>query len=136
MTVEHAQTPGRHDQQPRAGKQNPDERDGDLALFAREPGSNDGDEERCDQDAAENQRGGGQPEQTEHGAGYPARFLSLLPSKQLGVDRNEGGGEDPFTEEILQEVRDLEGGIEGISRIGGAEIVGEDPVPNQSEEPA
>src|SRR4029077_14646939 len=77
-----------------------------------------------------------QPEQTEHGTGYPPRFLSLLPSKQLGVHRNEGGGEDSLTEKILQEVRDLEGGIGGISRIRGAEIVGEDAVPNQPEEAA
>ena len=64
------------------------------------------------------------------------RASPLLLRQQPRIDRNEGGGEHSFTEEVLQEVGDLERRIERIGRIRGAQIMGKDPVSDQAENPA
>ena len=44
-------------------------------------------------------------------------FLVPLLRPQTGIHRNERGGENAFAEEILQEVRNAEGGSKGICGV-------------------
>jgi hypothetical protein len=61
-----------------------------------------------------------------------AGFLLLPLREEARVNGDEGSRERSFTEEVLQEVRDLQGGLEGVRRIRVAEVVGEYPLANET----
>ena len=52
--------------------------------------------------------------------------------EELRVDGDERRGEDALAEEVLQEVRDLERGLERAGRGGVAEVVREDALADES----
>ena len=55
----------------------------------------------------------------------------------LRVDRDERSGQRAFAEQILEQVRDLEPGVERVGRVRGeAEVVREHADPDQAEDPA
>ena len=68
-------------------------------------------------------------EQAEDGGGDHVRLVFRLMGEQTGVHRDEGGRERPFAEEVLQEIRDAEGGPEGVGRIGASKVMRKDAVP-------
>jgi hypothetical protein len=136
MAVEDSQAPGRQHQESRTGKENPYQADGDLALLSRETRRNDRDERRGHQYPQQYQHRSGKGQQTEYRPRDPASFPRLVPRQQPGVHRDKRGGKHPFTEEILEEVRDPERRIECIRGIRGPEVMGEYPVANQAENTA
>ncbi len=91
------------------------------------------------------QRGGKEhPEQHQHGrdqhqdgedggGGAGGLFVALL-GVQPRIHRNERCGENAFAEEVLQHVRDAEGGLECVGSHGVAEVVGEDALAHQADD--
>ena len=78
----------------------------------------------------------GEREDRAHRAGDAAGFLLVALREQARVDGNERCGEHAFAEQVLQKIRDAEGGVEGIGLVELAEVVGEDALPDQSDDAA
>ena len=53
-----------------------------------------------------------------------------------GIDGDERSGEDAFSEEILQNIGNAEGGAEGVGGVGIAKVVCEDAVAHQPDQAA
>ncbi len=86
---------------------------------------------------ASDQHGGGERQDRKHGAGHAARFLLVLARKQVRVDRDERGREHALAEQVLEEIGDAEGGIEGVGGVRcEAEVVGEDAQAHQAHDAA
>ncbi len=136
VAVEHAETPRGEHQQSRAREENPHQPRGGLALRALESRSDDVDEPRGQQDAREHQHRDRESQERRDGArgGAGIRLSSLRP--EAGVHRDERGGEHAFAEQVLEEVGNPERGVERVGRVGGAEVVGEDSIANQADDPA
>ena len=109
---------------------------GHLALLALESRRDHGDEPRREQHAGQHQRRGHQSQQRGHRACHPAGLRVVPAGAKSGVDRDERGREHAFAEQVLQEVGDPERGVERVGGVGGAEVVREDPVPDQPDDPA
>ena len=84
------------------------------------------------QDTEQNEQRGAQGEQSRDGAGGLARLLLVLAGEQVRVDGNEGSGQHPFAEQVLQDVGDAERGLEHVGGVGVAEVVREHPVTDES----
>lgn len=97
-----------------------------------ESGSDGFNEPRSGENTEKNEERGAESEKGRDGAGGLRRFFLVAPSKKVGVDRNERSGEHAFTEKVLQEVWDAEGGFEDVGGVRIAEVVGEDTVANES----
>ena len=132
MAVEDAQAPRGHDQQAHAGEEDLHEADGELALVAVEAGGDNVDEVRGHQDADRDDGGDDQGQQRADGRGYAVASALIILAEQAGVDGDEGGGKDAFAEEILEEVGDLLGGLEGVGGVGVAEVMGEDAIADEA----
>ena len=132
MAVEDAEAPGGSDEQACAGKEDADEEDGELALLAVEAGGDGVDEPGGGENTEENEERSADGEESRNGTGGFAGFFFVFAGEQVGVNGNEGGGEDAFAEKVLQEVGDAEGGFEDVGRIGVAEIVSEHAIADES----
>ena len=137
MAVQDAEAPGRHGEQPRAGKQDADDPDREVALLAVESRRDRRDEQRRRDDADEHEHRDDEREQRGHRAGHAVRFAAIAAREQRRIDRNERSRERPFAEQVLQEIRDAERRRE---RVGGvvaeAEVVREDALANEASQPA
>ena len=136
VAVQDPEAERREDEQRRSREEDADQQDGERALVAREAGSDGVDEERRRGDADHRERGGDDGEQSGDGAGDLARFLLVALRAERCVDRDERGAEDAFPEKVLEEVGNLEGGVVRVGRVGGAEVVPEDALPDESRETA
>jgi hypothetical protein len=61
-----------------------------------------------------------------------ASFVLIVAREKTGINRDEGGGKDAFTEEILKKVWDTEGGSENVGGVRVAKVMGEDAVADQA----
>ena len=75
-------------------------------------------------DAYQDETRDGERQEAEYGRSEPVRLIARLRVEELHVGGDEGGGECPFAEEVLQQVRDAERGPEDVCRVGGSEVVG------------
>src|SRR5579862_5977564 len=87
---------------------------------------------RCAEDAEKHENGSAEAEQGRDGASSFAGFLFITTREQLGINRDERGGEYAFAEKILQEIGNAEGGFENIRSVGIAKIVREDTIADQA----
>ena len=134
MAVEHAEAPRGEHEQPRAGEKYLDEPDRPFAPFAFEAVSDETDQIGRRQNSDEDKDGSDEREQGEDCSGDAACFPLVFVREQLGVDRDERSGERAFAEDVLEEVRDFEGGVEGVFGGGVAEVVGEDALADESDD--
>ena len=76
-------------------------------------------------------------EQGADGTRHAVGFARLAAREQRRVHRNERRGQRPFAEQVLEEVGDAETGGEGVGGVAlQAEIVREDPLPDEAGKPA
>jgi hypothetical protein len=136
MAVEDAEAPGGEDEEPGAGKEDTDEIDRQLALCPFEAGSDQIDQQRRGQNAEKNENRCNERQNRRDRTGHPSPLLLILLRQKPRIDRNERCREHPFAEEILQEVRYPEGGLEGIGGDRVAEIMSKNPLAYQSGDPA
>ena len=136
VAIQNAQPPRGEHQQSGAGEENAHQPDGQFALGALEPGSDDPDQVRRQQDADQHDHRRGQRQDRAHRAGHAARLLLVALGQQARVHRNEGGREHAFAEQILQEIGDAKGRVEGVGLIELAEVVREDALPHQAHDAA
>ena len=136
VAVEDAEAERGEDEERGPGKEDADEQDGERALVAREPGSDGVDEIRRRGDAHHRERGRDEAEQPGDGAGDLAGFLLVSLRAERRVDGDEGGAENAFPEQVLEEVGNLESGVVRVRRVGGAEVVTEDALPDEPRETA
>ncbi len=91
MAVEHSQTPGAHDKYAGSGKKNPDDLDGEEALFSLIAGRNQVDEERREEHTRKGRNRANHGEYAEDRSCKMVRVLILFPGKKLRIDGNESG---------------------------------------------
>ena len=132
MAVQHSKAPGRKNQQARGGEENSDETNRQLALFAVKSGSDEFDEPRSSEDANQDERRCRESEKRENCTGSFLGLLAIVAGKKLGVDGNEGRGQNAFAEKILQKIGNADGGFEGVGGVRVAEIMGEEAVANEA----
>ena len=129
------EAPGREDEEADAGEEDPGQGDGELEPVAAE---------------ARGQEHGEGPGQrrsptTTSTPATTARSPATAPAtrpassvvavgQQAGVDGDEGSRQHPLAEQVLQQVRDAQGGPEGVDRRPDAEGGGDDPLPDQARE--
>jgi hypothetical protein len=87
MAVEDAEAPGRQHEEPRAGKQDPHQPDGDFALLPREPRRDDGDEPWREEDPDQHQHRGRQSEKRGDRRGDPPGLGFVARGPEPGVYR-------------------------------------------------
>ena len=136
MAVENAEAPGGAHQQSGAWEQDAHQGDDQFRRCSDRRCSQAQspiDEIRaCRQYAEQDDHGRSQRQNRADGSGDAVGFLIVAFGEQAGVDGDEGGGEDAFAEEILQEVGDAEGGVEGVGFVEQAEVGAEDALPHES----
>ena len=103
-----------------------------LASLVLESSGNYGDEIWRGEHSDQNNQGGYQCQQTENRTGDMPRFLVVILSQKLCVNRNERRGEGPFAKDVLKEIGNAEGGGESVPGPGYAEVVCEDALPDQA----
>ena len=137
MAVENAEAPGRQHEQAGARKQDADDGDRQLALFAREARRDERDEQRRGEDAEQHEHCRDERQQRRDRA-RDARGLSpFLARDERGVHRNERRRQRAFAEQVLKEIGNAERGHERVGRIGlKAEVLGEEPLADEAGEPA
>ena len=89
MAVEDAEAPRRQHEQTGAGKQDPDERDGQIALVAAEARRDCGNQQRGRDDSGEDDCGDDRRQQRGDGAGDPIGVAALSARDERCVYRNE-----------------------------------------------
>ena len=138
MAVEDAEAPrGEHEQAGTRETGSGPAGSVDLALLAGEAGRDDRDEPGREQHAGQHERRATTSASSAATAPATRRASASSPAgAQPGVDRDERGGEHAFAEQVLQEIGDPERRVERVGRVGGAEVVREDSVANQPDEPA
>ena len=114
MTVQDAEAPRRHHEQPSAWEQNPDDQNGQLALLSSESRCNDDEEHRSEDDAQQHDDRGNQRQQSRDRAGNLTGFLAIATREQVRVYRDERRRKRALPEQILQEVRDSKRRIERV----------------------
>ncbi len=133
MAIEDAETPGRQHQQTGPWKQDPDEDDRQRPLVAREAGRDDRNQEWRREDADEDHNRDDEREQSAHRPGDAIGLAPLAARHQRGVHGNERRGERPFTEQVLENVRDAKRGVERVGGVGlQAEVMREDAQPHEA----
>ena len=118
MAVENAEAPGRQHEESRAGKEHPDDRDRQLALFAVESGSDDRDEQRRGENTGDDENRRDERQQRRDGSGDALGLRTFTACNERRVHGDERRGQRAFTEQILQKIRYPEGRHERVRRIG------------------
>ncbi len=137
ITVQHAQTPRREDEQSGPRKQYADDRDGQIALVAGEPRRDHGAERRRREDADQHDQRDDEGQQGSDGAGHAVGVALLAAREERRVDRDERRGERPFAEQVLQEIGDPEAGGEGVGGVAlETKVMREHSLPDKAREPA
>src|SRR5439155_20816197 len=78
-----------------------------------------------------------QREQGTDGTRHAVGFARFAARQERRVHRNEGGGERPFAEQILEEVGNSEARSEGVGGVAlQSEIVREDALSDETSEPS
>ena len=134
MAVEDAEAPGREHQQRRAGEQDADKLDGEQARLAPEAVGDHVDQRGREEHAQQHQHRGDQHQDGEDGGGRAGGLFVALFGVQPRVDGDERRRQNAFAKEVLQHVRDAEGGFEGVGGHGVAEVVGEDALAHQADD--
>jgi hypothetical protein len=137
VTVENAEAPRGQHQQPRAGKQNPNQLDRQLAFRAGKSGRDCRNQQRRGEHAEEHQhRDDERPERTDR-AGNMVGLLAVAARDERGVHGDERRGQRAFTEQVLQKVGNPKRRVERIRGVRfEAEVVREDLEANEPGEPA
>ena len=123
-------------QKTRAGEEDSDELNCELALRAREAGRDGVDEYGRGEDSDEDERRDDERQHREDRPRDAVCLLLVVLREQTRVDRNEGGRESALAEDVLKEVRDAERRVEGVHRVGVAEEVCEDSLAYDADDAA
>ena len=113
------------------GKKNLHDADRQQPDVALKTGRDEIDDPRRDEDADRHDGHDDHAEERQDHAGDAPRHLVVILGDQSRVDGDERRGEHAFAEKVLQEVRDLEAGVERARRRRVAEVVGEDAHANR-----
>ena len=132
VAVQDAEAPGREDEQSRAGKEDANQLNRQLALVALEAGRDRVDQQRRREHAQQHQHGDEQREQRADSAGDAVCILSLAARDERRIDRNERRRQRAFTKQVLQEVRNAERGTEGVRVAAKPKKVREDALADQT----
>ena len=137
MRVEHTQTPSRHHQEANPREHDPDQIDRDGPTGALEPGRQCGDEDRRANHANGDHDRHDTGEQPGGRPGKAAGVVRPALRPKAGVLGDEGRRQRAFAKEILEEIGNPERRGERVSRRGClTEVVSQDPLPDQPEDPA
>lgn len=136
MAVQNSQAPRREHEHAGAGEEDPDERDRQVSSLIFKTGGDDCHDVRRGEHADQNDHGGDEREDPEDRIRNPCGFLFVVLGQQPGIDRNERSGKCAFAEDVLQEVGNAKRRAEGVAFRGAAEIVGEDSLPDETDDPA
>src|SRR5207248_8875448 len=136
MAVEDTDAEGGEDEQRDAGKEDPDEDDGEGARVSVETGSDQIEQPGRRGYPDQRQRAGQKRQQPGAGAGYLARFPFFAAPAQRRIDGDEAGGEHALTEQVLQEVRDAQRGRVGVRGGRRREVIAEHALADQPGDPA
>ncbi len=135
MGVEDSKAPTRDHHEPGHREEDPDQTDRQIpSLRWKSEGDEVGDGRgQPNAQQGRHRRDGGQ--EPEGGAGQRAGRPGIAPLGGAGVDRDERGGERAFAQEIADQIGNLERGAKGVGRGRITEVVGEDPFPDEPEDP-
>ena len=100
VAVEHAQTPGRKDEDSGAGKDDAHQGNGEGSLLALESRDEHADQQGRAEDSENDDDAGNECEQGEDRFGEFARLAVASLGAEAGVDGNKGCGEDTFAEQF------------------------------------
>src|SRR5207244_6415234 len=90
MTVQDAETPGRQDQQSRAGKQDADDVNRQFPFLTNETGGESAYQQRCGHEAGEYENGNHQGQDGAYGSGNLIGLFFRPTLEERRVYRNEG----------------------------------------------
>ena len=121
MGVEDAEAPGREDEEADPGEEDPGQGDGELESSPREARGQEHGEGPGQHEADDHQRAGQHGQEAGYRAGHPAGLLLLALGQEAGVDRDERAGQHALAEQVLEQVRDAQGGPEGVDGRPDAE---------------
>src|SRR4051812_15413739 len=91
---------------------------------------------RSSQNSDENYQRGCQRQQRQNCIGYARCFPLIFLRQQLGIDRDERGGERAFAENVLQKVWNSERSVECARRVRDAEVVRENSLADEADDTA
>ena len=133
MRVEHPHGDGDEGQE---RKHHARQLDGDrhLAGDSLEPGRERAHERRREDESHHDQRAEHDHEQRHQAVGQTVGPFGAAFPQRAGIRRDEGRGKRPLREEIAQQVRDPEGGLEGVGVEPGPEQRREDLLAHEAEE--
>jgi len=131
MAIEDAQAPRGTNQKPGTRKKDANQKDGQVALFAVETRSDSFDEPGSSEDAKKDKKRSREGQQGGDGTGGAAGFFLVVARKQTGVDGDEGSGKNALAKQILQEIRNAQGGLENVGSGGITKIVCKDAFANE-----
>ncbi len=114
MGVEDPEAPRGDHEQADPGEHDPHQRDGELEPLPDEPGGDETDQRAGEQDPSDRQRSDEHHQQAEHGTGDATGLFLAVLGQQPRVGRDERGGQHTLTQEVLEQVRDLQRGPERI----------------------
>src|SRR5438552_6049274 len=136
MTVKDAEAPGRHYEKPGAGKENLHQMDRQFTRCIVKTISKQTNEVASCQNSGEYNHRSRERQHRQYRVRQARGFLLIAARQQIGVDRNERGGQRAFAKDILEEVRNSKGCGESAGRVSDPEIVREDTLANHADDPA
>ncbi len=136
VTVEDAEAPRRDHQEPDAREENADDADGQDAYIAVKAGGDQIENPRRREHSDEHENTHAERQQRREDASDAACQFFVVVGEKFRVDRDERRREDPLSEQVLQEVGDLQRGLERVRRLRAAEVVGEDAFADETGDPA
>ena len=136
MAIQNAERPRGEYQQSGAGEEDADQPDGQFALGSSKPGAMTQIRYGVSRTPMSTITDVASARIAAHRAGDAAGFLLVSLGEQARIHRDEGCGKHTFAEQVLQEIGDTKGGVEGIGFIELAEVMGEDALPHQSDDAA
>jgi hypothetical protein len=118
--VEHPEAPGRKDEEPDPREEYPDQPDDEVSFRSLEPRRHQVHQPRAAQHADDDEEAHSERQHRAYRAGELVGAPGIL-GVEGGVGGDERGGEGPFPEQVLQQVRDAERRGQGVGGVGGSE---------------
>ena len=134
MAVENADAERRQDQKRDAGKENADEHDRERARRAGKAGRDQIEQPRRREPAEQGENAGDERQEAGDRARHTPRLVILATRSQGRVNRDERGREHALAEQVLQEVRDADGGGVRIRGRRRSEVVPQHALPHEPRE--
>ena len=131
VAVQHPQAPGGEDQGAGGGEEDAHQSDGQRVIGPGQPRRDHRHDEGRRQHAGRHQRGRGGGQEPAHRPRHAIGLLLLAPGQQVRVDGDERAREDALAQQVLEQVGDPQRGVEHAGDRPAAQVVGEDPLPDE-----